>query len=1234
MTLKKKIASILLLIMVISTIVYFGVFKLVIYKSFVEAENSDAVHDMHQCISVLNLEIKHLNRFVNDWSSWDDAYKFATNKHQEFIKENLEFTEYRSQGLNLIHFYGRDGRLIWGKTYDLKTEKEIPLNLARDLNSSFFLKLVTQQNPDRFTSGIIQTSSGPMLISARPILTSDNKGPSHGALIMGRLFTRESLTALSEQVGVELMAWSVKDEHMPKAIRELVPLLSDDDSVRLIYASSDILHAYSIVKDISNKPVIIMEASFPRNITHKGTRAYVVGMIFILGVGLLVFISISGVLGTYILKPIAKLTENALAIGVSTTSLKGFETNRGDEIGVLSREFAAMLARLSKSEERYRILAENARDVIWVFDLNLGYTYVSPSVMQLRGYSVEEALKQSLDQILTPESYQNAKVMLDREFALEFSGQRHGPEWSFTTELEMVRKDGSTVWTEVILNILYDENDKPKGFMGISRDITERNRMYKELQQSQQIMRLVLDTIPVGVFWKDKDSKYLGCNRQFAIYAGIGSGEEIIGKDDHDMPWVEHSELYIKNDRKVLESGMPIYNFEHLERKSDGNTAFLSTSKVPLYDADGKINGLLGTYDNITVRKQAEEAIRKSEERYRTIFESTATANIIIAEDSTILLANSDFADLAGYSKQELEGKFSWTGFVEKDDLEKMKSYHMMRRLDPGSAPSSYEFRFINRKGEVRNLFMSVALIPETKESVASMIDITDWKRSEQARSESEERFKELAELLPETVYEADRNGVFTFVNKTGFEKFGYAQEDVSKKMSVFDMIIPQDHPRMIATYEKLVKGERVGLGEYTTRKKDGSTFPALVHATAIYHDGKPVGHRGFLIDLSEKKTLENQLTRAQKMEAIGTLAGGIAHDFNNLLMGILGNISLILLTFDQTHPIYDRLKSMEGYVQRGSDLTKQLLGFARGGKYEVKPTDLGEFIRESSELFGRTKKEIRIHNKAQECLWTVEVDRGQMEQVLLNLYVNAWHAMPSGGDLFLSAENVELSNIDVSPYDINPGKFVKVTVTDTGIGMDEVTKTKIFEPFFTTKERGRGTGLGLASAYGIIKNHGGFIDVESEKDIGTSFMIYLPVSDKDVDYDKIPEEDLLKGRETVLLIDDEEMILDVSAKMLEELGYKVITATGGREGLLAYEQNKDRIDLVILDMIMPEFGGREVFDTMIRINPSVRVLLSSGYSLDSQAKEIMQRGCKGFIQKPFTMTALSKKIREILDKQ
>ncbi|MRR37486.1 response regulator, partial [bacterium] len=316
----------------------------------------------------------------------------------------------------------------------------------------------------------------------------------------------------------------------------------------------------------------------------------------------------------------------------------------------------------------------------------------------------------------------------------------------------------------------------------------------------------------------------------------------------------------------------------------------------------------------------------------------------------------------------------------------------------------------------------------------------------------------------------------------------------------------------------------------------------------------------------------------------------------------------------------------------RGSDLTKQLLGFARGGKYEVRPTNIGEFVRTSSEMFVRTKKEIRIHSKMQEGLWTVEVDRGQMEQVLMNLYVNAWQAMTNGGDLFLSAENIELGDMDAGTHGVRPGKYVKLNVTDNGIGMDDAVKARIFEPFFTTRERGRGTGLGLASVYGIIKNHGGFITVESEKGVGTSFVIHRPASEKEEEHIEMPREEIRTGRETILLIDDEAMILDIASRMLQGLGYRVLTASGGKSGLEVFEKERREIGLVILDMIMPDCSGKETFSLLRRVDPSVRVLLSSGYSLDGQAEEIMENGCRGFIQKPFTMTELSKKVRGVLD--
>jgi two-component system cell cycle sensor histidine kinase/response regulator CckA len=455
---------------------------------------------------------------------------------------------------------------------------------------------------------------------------------------------------------------------------------------------------------------------------------------------------------------------------------------------------------------------------------------------------------------------------------------------------------------------------------------------------------------------------------------------------------------------------------------------------------------------------------------------------------------------------------------------------------------------------------------------------------------------------------------------------------------------------------EKLLASQFTELFHENHRNKVKDLLNAVVETPRPITDDSPVRLNGkhvslsilpvrnqensiivILNDVTEKKRMEAKLREIQKMEALGTLAGGIAHDFNNLLMGILGNASLLLLDEDCGDPRYERLKSIEQYVQSGSDLTRQLLGFARGGKYQVKPSNLNDLLKKSSEMFGRTKKEIAIHSKYQENIWTVEVDEGQIEQTLLNLYVNAWQAMPGGGEIYLETQNVVLDRSYVEPYDLEPGNYVKLSVTDTGIGMDEETQQRIFDPFFTTKEMGRGTGLGLASAYGIIRNHGGILSVYSEKGEGTTFEIYLPACEKQAVKEKRFDEDVLEGTETILLVDDEDMIIDVGKQMLSRLGYKVLAARSGREAIEIISKTHklgSSPDLVILDMIMPDMCGGETFDRIKAINPDIKVLLSSGYSINSKARGILERGCDGFIQKPFNIKQLSQRSREILDKE
>jgi PAS domain S-box-containing protein len=510
--------------------------------------------------------------------------------------------------------------------------------------------------------------------------------------------------------------------------------------------------------------------------------------------------------------------------------------------------------------------------------------------------------------------------------------------------------------------------------------------------------------------------------------------------------------------------------------------------------------------------------------------------------------------------------------------------------------------------------------------------EVSERKLAEHALRESRERFRELAELLPETIFETDMHGNLTFVNRSAFKQFGYDKEDYERGLNAFDMIEPSHRERAMNNAQKVLHGDSVGINEYDALRKDGTTFSVLLHSAPIIREGRPTGLRGFIIDISEKKKLEMQLQQGSRMEAIGTLAGGIAHDFNNLLMCIQGNVSLMLLNMGSDHPYHEKLSNIEQYVQQGSDLTRQLLGFAQGGKYEVKSTNLNELVRKSSVMFGRTKRQIRIHRKLQESLWPVEVDRGQIEQVLLNLYVNSWQAMPHGGDLFLSTENIILEDRYVRMMGLKPGRYVSIEVTDTGIGIDEQTQRRIFDPFFTTKEMGRGTGLGLASAYGIVRNHDGIISLQSKVGEGASFTILLPATDKEIPHEQELLEDVLYGTETILLVDDEEMILEVGKELLEHLGYEVLTAGGGVSAIEQYRTHGKQIDLVILDMVMPELCGGKTFDKLRIINDRVRVLLSSGYSMNDQAQSILNRGCNGFIKKPFNAKELSQKLREVLD--
>jgi PAS domain S-box-containing protein len=511
--------------------------------------------------------------------------------------------------------------------------------------------------------------------------------------------------------------------------------------------------------------------------------------------------------------------------------------------------------------------------------------------------------------------------------------------------------------------------------------------------------------------------------------------------------------------------------------------------------------------------------------------------------------------------------------------------------------------------------------------------DVTEIKKSEASLIESEEKYRSLVENANEGIF-IFQDDEFKFANRKAKEmarKLGLIQS----RKPLLEYIDPADRRADQDYYLRRLNGHDPKPGAISFRLIDPGSEALWIELNTvnIKWKGQPAT-LNFVRDITQGKTLEKRLQESQRMESLGTLAGGIAHDFNNLLMGIQGNVSLIYLEAEDNLSLSEKLKSIEDCVDSGARLTKQLLGFARGGKYVVKPIELNQLLQRSADMFGRTRKAITIHGHYQQDLWIVLADSSQMEQVLVNLFLNAWQAMQGKGDLYLSSANLFLDEAFVEPYEMPPGRYVRIGVQDTGIGMDEATMRRIFEPFFTTHEPGRGTGLGLASVFGIVKNHNGFITVKSVPSKGSTFEVYLPASDKTPEVEEQAHDTIQLGSETILLVDDEEYIIEVARLMLEGLGYKILKADNGQKALELFAEKIDTIDLVILDMVMPDMDGEAVFARMREVRPDIKVIFASGFYVMDQAPAFMKDSSSAFLQKPFNMKQLSTKIRMVLEGQ
>ena len=663
--------------------------------------------------------------------------------------------------------------------------------------------------------------------------------------------------------------------------------------------------------------------------------------------------------------------------------------------------------------------------------------------------------------------------------------------------------------------------------------------------------------------------------------------------------------------------------------------------KVPTYnELEKKLEILERKYRKLS---ETEKDLRESEEKLRELIYHANSIIFRLDREGNILFINEFAKSFFGYEEYEVLGKNLIGTITPETDIAGLDLKETLKDLlRHPDRYINFENENIKKNGERVWISWTNKAIYDNNGKLREILSIgndnTKRKRAEDAQKESENLFNSFMNSLPALAYMKNLDGRYIYFNKACKQFFG---DDPSERIGKTDNdLFSPEKAEGLKKSDQTVRSEKrvlrviekVKIGE-NTQYHYTSKFPILKNGEPYFIAGIAIDITERILAEEERKNLEAQLLHAKRMESLGTLSGGIAHNFNNLLMGIQGNASLAKMDIDKENPIFSKLSNIEKLAHRGAKLTDQLLGYAQKGQFGVKSIDLNQIIKETVNTFGETKKDIMVHQDLAKDLFSLEADNDQIEQVLLNLFINASDAMPQGGKLFLKTMNVTPEILKAKSYNARSERYILLEVKDTGTGIDKKILEHIFEPFFTSKGIGRATGLGLSYVYGIIKGYGGYIDIKSEKGKGTTFEIYLPASDKQI----IQEENnlslnLIKGEGTILFVDDEKLVLDIGEKILKKLGYKALIAKGGKEAVAIYKKNHDHIDMVILDMIMPDMSGGTTFDKIREIDSQAKVLLSSGYSIKSQATQILKRGCNGFIQKPFSLQNLSRKIKEILE--
>jgi PAS domain S-box-containing protein len=785
------------------------------------------------------------------------------------------------------------------------------------------------------------------------------------------------------------------------------------------------------------------------------------------------------------------------------------------------------------------------------------------------------------------------------------------------------------------------------GYIASLHDISARRRSEDELFRAQQMLRLVLDTIPQRVFWKDTNANFVGCNAAFARDAGLAGPADIVGKTDYDLPWRDRADEYAVDDKAVVSSGLARLGYDEGQIRADGGKSWVHVSKVPLLDEDGRVVGLLGTYEDITDRRRADRALRESEQFLSDILENIPTMVFVKdARDLRFVRVNRAAERTMGYSREELIG-------VDDQPLAPPEETAFFASVD----------RHVVETGETVDVPEETLTVPHQGRRIMHTVkmpilddegrpryvlgiseDITELKAAEDARRESEDRYRHIIDTITDYVVSAkiEHGQVATMSHGSGCVAVtGYSPEELSGDPGRwFDLVEEEDRDVAIDRFRRIVAGEHTEPLEHRIRRKDGAI--RWVRNTPVLRlgpDGSPIAYDGVIQDITETRALQEQLLQSQKMEGIGRLAGGVAHDFNNLLTAILGYVEMCKYDLPPElpadHPARLDLQEVATAGERAASLTRQLLTFARRQIVAPVRLDLSALVSDSLKMLQRLLgDDIEIETALDPNAGTVEADAGQIQQLLVNLTVNARDAMPDGGRLLIETATETIDDESARSHEgAVPGPYVLLAVADTGCGMTEEVLSHMFEPFYTTKGLGKGTGLGLATCHGIVRSVGGHIRVYSEPNRGTTFRIYLPrkAGEADPKPVSVPPRPSPVGIETVLIVEDEPNVRRLAVLGLRAHGYTVLEAADGAEAIQIAGRVNSAIDVIVSDVMMPGMSGPELLKRLAVIAPRARAVLMSGHAESTVLTQEPPLDWS-FLPKPFTPERLARKVREVLD--